>query len=148
MTIGTYVASKSGLLCLTFDSWLQGHILCQNLDFFASLLIHNYRDIYCVKFWTFLPRFWFMIIGTYLYCVKFWTFLPHFWFITIRTYIASNSGLFCLTFERKSIALLHRLTQGVQRANLRRTAGDPTWVFFFIDENQFRSTFFVIGIFW
>ena len=29
---------------------------------------------------------------------------------------------------RKSIALLHRLTQAVQRANLRRTAGDPTWV--------------------
>ena len=143
-------------------------MLRQNLDFCASLLIHDYRDIYCVKIWTFLPHFWFittgtyiasnsglflshfwfMIIGTYPYCVKFWTFLPHFWFITIRTYIASNSGLFCLTFERKSIALLHRLTQGVQRANLRRTAGDPTWVFFFIDENQFRSTFFVIGIFW
>ena len=30
---------------------------------------------------------------------------------------------------RKSIASLHRLTQAVQRANLRRTAGDPTWVF-------------------
>ena len=29
---------------------------------------------------------------------------------------------------RKSIASLHRLTQAVQRANLRRTAGDPTWV--------------------
>ena len=28
----------------------------------------------------------------------------------------------------KSIASLHRLTQAVQRANLRRTAGDPTWV--------------------
>ena len=27
---------------------------------------------------------------------------------------------------RKSIALLHRLTQAVQCANLRRTAGDPT----------------------
>ena len=30
---------------------------------------------------------------------------------------------------RKSIASLHRLTQVVQRANLIRTAGDPTWVF-------------------
>ena len=30
---------------------------------------------------------------------------------------------------KKSIASLHRLTQAVQRANLRRTAGDPTWVF-------------------
>ena len=30
---------------------------------------------------------------------------------------------------RKSLALLHRLTQDVQRANLRRAAGDPTWVF-------------------
>ena len=30
---------------------------------------------------------------------------------------------------RKSIASLHRLTQDVQLANLRRTAGDPTWVF-------------------
>ena len=29
---------------------------------------------------------------------------------------------------RKSIASLHRLTQAVQRANQRRTAGDPTWV--------------------
>ena len=29
---------------------------------------------------------------------------------------------------RKSIASLHRLTQAVQPANLRRTAGDPTWV--------------------
>ena len=32
---------------------------------------------------------------------------------------------------RKSIATPHRLTQAVQRANLRRTAGDPTWVFIF-----------------
>ena len=30
---------------------------------------------------------------------------------------------------RKTIASLHRLTQAVQRANLRRMAGDPTWVF-------------------
>ena len=30
--------------------------------------------------------------------------------------------------RKKSIASLHRLTQAVQRANLRRTAGDPTWV--------------------
>ena len=30
----------------------------------------------------------------------------------------------------KAIASLHCLTQAVQRANLRRTAGDPTWVFF------------------
>ena len=29
---------------------------------------------------------------------------------------------------KKSIASLHRLTQAVQHANLRRTAGDPTWV--------------------
>ena len=29
---------------------------------------------------------------------------------------------------KKSIASLHRLTQAVQRANLKRTAGDPTWV--------------------
>ena len=33
---------------------------------------------------------------------------------------------------KKSIASLHRLTQAVQRANLRRTAGDPTWVFMLI----------------
>ena len=33
---------------------------------------------------------------------------------------------------KKSIASLHRLTQAVQRANLRRTAGDPTWVFYFL----------------
>ena len=29
---------------------------------------------------------------------------------------------------RKSIASLHRLTQATQHANLRRTAGDLTWV--------------------
>ena len=29
----------------------------------------------------------------------------------------------------KSLASLHRLTQAVQRANLRRTAGDTTWVY-------------------
>ena len=29
---------------------------------------------------------------------------------------------------KKSIASLHRLTQAVQHANLRRTAGDPTWI--------------------
>ena len=28
----------------------------------------------------------------------------------------------------KSIASLHRLTQAVQRGNLSRTAGDPTWL--------------------
>ena len=33
---------------------------------------------------------------------------------------------------KKSIASLHRLTQAVQHANLKRTAGDPTWV---ISEN-------------
>ena len=35
---------------------------------------------------------------------------------------------------KKSIASLHRLTQAVQRGNLRRTAGDPTWVLFWIIE--------------
>ena len=35
---------------------------------------------------------------------------------------------------RKSIATPHRLTQAVQRANLRRTAGDPTWVCHFYKE--------------
>jgi hypothetical protein len=39
---------------------------------------------------------------------------------------------------RKSIASLHRLTQDVQRANLRRTAGDPTWV----------SQYFLFGKIW
>ena len=34
---------------------------------------------------------------------------------------------------RKSIASLHRLTQDVQCANLRSTAGDPTWVTIQID---------------
>ena len=35
---------------------------------------------------------------------------------------------------KKSIALLHRLTQAVQRANLRRTAGDPTWVYLMFED--------------
>ena len=40
-----------------------------------------------------------------------------------------NKKIFVLKIVwRKSIATLHCLTQAVQRANLRRTAGDPTWV--------------------
>ena len=40
-----------------------------------------------------------------------------------------NKKIFVLKIVwRKSIASLHGLTQSVQRANLRRTAGDPTWV--------------------
>ena len=31
--------------------------------------------------------------------------------------------------RKKSLASLHRLSQAVQRANLRRTAEDPTWVY-------------------
>jgi hypothetical protein len=52
-------------------------MLHQILDFFASLLIHNYREIFCVKFWTFFAP---LLIHSYkdLYCVKFWTFLLHF----------------------------------------------------------------------
>ena len=41
-----------------------------------------------------------------------------------------NKKIFVLKIVwRKSIAWLHRLTQAVQRANLKRTAGDLTWVF-------------------
>ena len=40
----------------------------------------------------------------------------------------TNSEFVMKIVWRKSIASLHRLTQAVQRANLRRTAGDPTWV--------------------
>ena len=40
-----------------------------------------------------------------------------------------NKEIFVLKIVwKKSIASLHRLTQAVQRANLRRMAGDPTWV--------------------
>ena len=40
-----------------------------------------------------------------------------------------NKKIFVLKIvRRKSIASLHRLTQAVQRAKLKRTAGDPTWV--------------------
>ena len=40
-----------------------------------------------------------------------------------------NKEIFVLKIVwKKSIASLHRLTQAVQRVNLRRTAGDPTWV--------------------
>ena len=34
-------------------------------------------------------------------------------------------------FWRKSIASLHHLTQDMQLANVRRTAGDSTWVLFY-----------------
>ena len=37
---------------------------------------------------------------------------------------------------KKSIASLHCLTQAVQRANLRRTAGDPTWVIIFFPYSE------------
>ena len=40
-----------------------------------------------------------------------------------------NKKIFVLKIVwRRSIASLHRLTQAVQRANLKRTAGDLTWV--------------------
>jgi len=40
-----------------------------------------------------------------------------------------NKDIFAMKIVlKKSIASLHRLTQAVQHANLRRTAGDPTWV--------------------
>ena len=40
-----------------------------------------------------------------------------------------NKMIFVLKIVwRKSIASLYRLTQAVQRANLRRMVGDPTWV--------------------
>ena len=45
---------------------------------------------------------------------------------------------------RKSIASLHRLTQAVQRANLWRTAGDPTWVI--PNRKLFCKAFFFTGI--
>ena len=41
----------------------------------------------------------------------------------------------------KSIALLHRLTQDVQVANLRSTAGDLTWV------SVLKVVYFVVLIF-
>ena len=40
---------------------------------------------------------------------------------------------------KKSIASLHCLTQAVQRANLRRTAGDPTWVFMYFSNYSSNS---------
>ena len=40
---------------------------------------------------------------------------------------------------KKSIASLHRLTQAVQCANLRRTAGDPTWVLVWLGIYNFAS---------
>ena len=49
-----------------------------------------------------------------------------------------NKKIFVLKIVwRKSIASLHRLTQAVQRANLRRTAGDPTWVKVMITKETF-----------
>ena len=45
---------------------------------------------------------------------------------------------------KKSIALLHRLTQAVQRANLRRTAGDPTWV---VISNYYIDLFGIYAVF-
>ena len=45
-------------------------------------------------------------------------------------YFGPDKEIFVLKIVwKKSIASLHRLTQAVQCANLRRTAGDPTWVF-------------------
>ena len=51
-----------------------------------------------------------------------------------------NKKIFVLKIVwRKSIASLHRLTQAVQRANLRRTAGDPTWVIVLIQGKKVSS---------
>ena len=50
----------------------------------------------------------------------------------------SDKEIFVLKIVRKkSIASLHRLTQAVQRDNLRCTAGDPTWVYYF--ETYFKG---------
>ena len=51
-----------------------------------------------------------------------------------------NKKIFVLKIVwRRSIASLHRLTQAVQRANLKRTAGDLTWVWNIIEEIVFFS---------
>ena len=104
------------------------------------------ESYYCVKIWSFLQPFWFevlkvLFIGSY-YCVKIWSFLQHFWFEVLKVIVIGSyycfKICFCSTFIwstkiawRKYIASLHCLTQAVQRANLRRMAGDPTWVWFY-----------------
>ena len=58
-----------------------------------------------------------------------------------------NKKIFVLKIVwRKSIASLHRLTQAVQRANLRRTAGDPTWVIDDLDIQIFRFEFMTMKL--
>ena len=46
-------------------------------------------------------------------------------------------------FWKKSIASLHRLTQAMQRANLRLTAGDPTWVIKWLLTSELYSVDFI-----
>ena len=80
-------------------------------EFFALLLTANYRDIMLREF---LEFFALLLTANYrdimLRQIEFTVITQLVW--------------------RKSIASLHRLTQDVQLQcpNLRRTAGDPTWV--------------------
>ena len=128
--------------------WLEIRILCTGLVFsWISGL--------------FLLHFWFKnrILSTGLvfswisgsFCLTF--DLRQLWILSIGLVFAWISGVFCLTFDlkkeflvqahylqivcRKSIASLRRLTQDVQQANLRRTAGDPTWVYGFLERRIF-----------
>ena len=50
-------------------------------------------------------------------------------FIILLSKMRNKNILVLKIVWRKSIASLHRLTQAVQRANLRRTVGDLTWVY-------------------
>ena len=110
---------RSRIVYHVCKSWLHSLVdcfnLCQNLEFFATLLIWStkssfYRIILLrqnleffaallIKRWSKAESFTIFVslLHALLDCFnlrKIWTFLPHFWFITMGTYVASNSGLF------------------------------------------------------
>ena len=93
----------------------------------------NFR-VWCFKFWSFLHHFWLLTTGSHV-ASNSGVSLPHFWLLTIGSYVASNSRDFLLHFWLLTIVTLcfenslKEIHSFAQSFNLRRTLGDPTWVF-------------------
>ena len=125
LTTGSYVAWISGVFCIPF-----GHLTTGSYVAWISA-------VFCITFGH-------LTTGSYVAWISAVFCIP-FGHLTTESYVAWISVVFCILFGyptkmrdkkmfvlkivwRKSIASLHHLTQDVQLANLRRTAGDPNWV--------------------
>ena len=99
ITIGAYLASNYRVFATLLIHNYRDICCIKFRSFFASILIHNNMDICFVKFWIFLPFFWFITIARDICSIKFRSFCKPFDFLTTGSFDASNSGVFCLTFD-------------------------------------------------